>query len=282
MFRKVLMAAAGAVALTGSAALAAPPQPVPLFSWTGLYLGGQIGYAWADDAANATSFVPGTPGTPGTPAVLVPNCDFPPGSPQCILTPAVPATPGTPGTSALFLSAPSGTKPQGVIGGAHVGYNLQINQWVIGLEGTVDGTSVSKTVFIPFGITSTNREQVQGSIRARAGVAFDRVLLYATGGAAFTGIKNTYSFGLAGPLFLNESISKTRAGWTVGGGLEYAVTNNWSVRAEYRYSDFGSTTDYPFAALFAPMGGLLSVRHHLTQNQVQVGFSYKFDTLAPY
>ncbi len=257
MFRKFLLASVGAVALSGSAALAADlpmraPPPVyvpPPFSWTGIYVGGQVGYAWGNDRSRFDAFAPGG---------------------------------GIAAFPAVFVSSQFNTTPQGVIGGAHLGYNLQINQWVIGLEGTVDGTSMSKTVFVaPFGINATNREQVQGSIRARAGVAFDRVLLYATGGAAFTGIKNTYSFGLAGPLFLNESISKTRAGWTVGGGLEYAVTNNWSVRAEYRYSDFGSTTDYPFAALFAPVGGLFSVRHHLTQNQVQVGFSYKFDTLAP-
>jgi outer membrane immunogenic protein len=255
MFRKFLLASVGAVALTGSAALAADlpmraPPPVytpPPYSWTGLYLGGQIGYAWDNDRANINRFIPPVGRFPGA-----------------------------------FLSVPFSDNPQGVIGGAHIGYNLQINQWLLGFEGTVDGTSISKTVGT-FGVTDSFHAPVQGSIRARAGVAFDRVLLYVTGGAAFTGIKNSYTATtLVGgvPLFLNEQISKTRAGWTVGAGLEYAVTNNWSVRAEYRYSDFGRTPDYPFAA-FVPAGGAFSVQHHLTQNQVQVGFSYKFDTLAP-
>jgi outer membrane immunogenic protein len=275
MFRKFLMASTGAFALVGPAlAVDLPVQPPiyapPPFSWTGLYLGGQIGYAWGNDRANVTAFVPGTPATPGT------------GVPPC----AICEIPEVPGTPPIFLSDPFSTSPQGVIGGAHIGYNLQINQWVIGLEGTVDGTSISKTAALGFpvdiaSLTDSARATVQGSIRARAGIAFDRVLLYATGGAAFTGIQNTYSLAVSMPFFLNESISKTRAGWTVGGGIEYAITNNWSVRAEYRYSDLGHYIDYPFTTVVVPAGDTLSVQHHLTENQVQVGFSYKFDTWTP-
>jgi outer membrane immunogenic protein len=181
-------------------------------------------------------------------------------------------------TSSLYFN----NSPQGVIGGAHVGYNLQINQWVLGVEGSVDGTSLNKSVFLSVAgtpATVISRADVQGSIRPRAGIAFDRAFIYATGGAAFTGITNSYSAFPHNPGFLlQDSISQTRAGWTVGGGLEYAVTNNWSVRAEYRYSDFGHVTDSPFPAF---TNGLLSVDHHLTENQVQAGFSYKFDTWTP-
>ena len=84
------------------------------------------------------------------------------------------------------------------------------------------------------------------------------------------------------PFFGSSDISKTRVGWTVGGGLEYAVTNNWSVRAEYRYSDFGRYTDFPFSGVpIAPAVFQATSGHHLTENQVQVGFSYKFDTWPP-
>jgi len=279
MFRKFLMGSAGAVAVVGPALAAdLPVQPPisapPPFSWTGIYLGGQIGYAWGNDRANVTAFVPGTPATPATPGMGVPPCAI------CAI-PETPGSPGSPGIPPIFLSDPFSTSPQGVIGGAHIGYNLQINQWVIGLEGTVDGTSIDKTVALGFpvdiaSLTDSTRASVQGSIRARAGIAFDRVLLYATGGAAFTGIQNTYSLAV-----LNESISKTRAGWTVGGGIEYAITNNWSVRAEYRYSDFGHYIDYPFVTVVVPDGDTLTVQHHLTENQVQVGFSYRFESLAP-
>jgi outer membrane immunogenic protein len=168
-----------------------------------------------------------------------------------------------------------------VIGGGHVGYNLQIGQWVVGLEGTVDGTSVSGTRTSAGGLTMTTHADVQGSIRARLGVAFDRVLIYGTGGAAFAGITNNYTdttgaaTGVAGT---HEGISKTRTGWTVGGGLEYAVTNNWSIRAEYRYSDFGRSPDFPFSATTL---GTVSFTHHLTESQVQAGVSYKFDSWGP-
>jgi outer membrane immunogenic protein len=271
--RRILLASAVAFGLAGSAFAAdlpsaAPPPvyvpPAPIFTWTGVYVGGQVGYGWGNDHAQVTAFVPGTPATPGT------------GIPPCALC-EIPEVPGTP---PIFLSDPFSANPQGVIGGAHVGYNLQVNQWVIGLEGSVDGTSISKTVALGFpvdiaSLSYSTRASVQGSVRARFGIAFDRILLYATGGAAFAGLQSTYSLAA-----LNESNSTTRAGWTVGGGLEYAVTNNWSIRAEYRYSDFGRSLDYPFAAI-AFTGDQFSVQHHWTENQVQVGFSYKFDMAPP-
>ncbi len=184
-----------------------------------------------------------------------------------------------------------------MIGGAHVGYNFQINQWVLGLEGDVDGSSLSKTVaiapfsnyyrdFVPTSVHSSLG--VQGSIRGRLGYAFDRILVYATGGVAFGGFNTSVSTGYSNALFYpaffgTDSFSNTRVGWTVGGGLEYAITNNWSVRAEYRYTDFGSTNEalahsYPgFNGDF--VGAALHA--HLTENRAQVGFSYRFDMTAP-
>ena len=63
-------------------------------------------------------------------------------------------------------------------------------------------------------------------------------------------------------------------GYTVGGGVEYAISNNWSLRAEYRYTDYGSFTEN----LAASQAGGLNVRHHETNNRVQAGFSYRFET----
>ncbi len=215
--------------------------PAPIFTWTGIYVGGQIGYAW--------------------------------------------------GTSNTHLGDNFGdyvsfsTNNSGVIGGAHVGYNLQLSQFVVGLEGDVDGSSLSKSisntalidgVLVP--TTISGNTQCQGSIRGRVGYALDRVLLYATGGVAFAGINGSIS-----TPFGYDSASTTRVGWTVGGGLEYAITNNWSVRAEYRYAQFGHSTVYANNSFVLP--GLTAVgafgNRTINENRVQVGFSYKFDTAVP-
>jgi outer membrane immunogenic protein len=244
MRRQILLASVGAIAIAGSAFAAdlpyrGPPPvylpPPPIFTWSGLYIGAQVGYAWGSDPIDEVD------------TVFDHNAFF-------------------------------NDKPNGVIGGAHLGYNLQIGQWVAGLEGSVDGTSLhgTRTSAGPLVVTMSTRPDVQGSIRGRVGVAFDRVLIYGTGGAAFSGITNNYSLGF--PFFLSESDTKTRTGWTVGGGLEYAVTNNWSIRAEYRYSDFGRSPDFPFSSITF---GNVSFTHHLTENQVQAGFSYKFTPFAP-
>ena len=244
MRRQYLLASAAAIALAAPAFAAEPPPyvppPAPIFTWTGLYIGGQIGGAWGRDPTVVSGFVP----------------------------------------PILFFSG-FNNNPSGVIGGAHIGYNLQINQWVAGIEGTVDGTSLSRTSIDPFtAMAVRTREQVQGSVRGRLGIAFDRVLIYGTGGAAFTGIDTDYFdttgfvTGFPGTL---ERVSRTRSGWTAGGGLEYALTDAWSIGAEYRYSDFGHYVDYPFA-FFVPLGGLFAVQHHLTEHQVQFRFSYKFVT----
>src|ERR1700731_3575781 len=90
-------------------------------------------------------------------------------------------------------------------------------------------------------LTAHTRADVQGSIRGRLGIAWDRALFYATGGVAFGGFNTDFS--IFGPAFVSpagvpfgafggtSNFSKTRVGWTVGGGIQYAITNNWSVRA---------------------------------------------------
>lgn len=245
------MAFAG-TALTAD--LAVVPPPVPLFTWTGPYLGGQIGYAWSNDSADFDEFVPATP---------------PRGRVR--------------GTPAIFLFEPVGLNPRGVIGGGHAGYNLQIDQWVAGIEVSLDGTSLGRTTFLPLipsSITETTRSNVQASVRGRIGWAFDRALIYATGGVAFTDLVNSFddTTGVfTGTPGLTTTISTPRAGWTVGAGAEYALTNNWSVRAEYRYSDFGHAS----LLLISTTSAGVTAQHHLTENQVQAGFSYKFDLLPP-
>jgi len=261
MCKQFILASAGVIAMTGStfaADLAPPPPPPPPFTWSGVYLGGQIGYAWGKDNVSWS---------------------------------------GTDANTLDIVGGSFGEGPQGVIGGAHLGYNIQPNPWfVAGIEASVDGTSLRKTVVVPladiaggtFGsMTATSNAGVQGSVRGRLGIAFDRALLYGTGGVAITSFNTSYfdtTGFFTGVPGTNATISNTRAGFTFGGGIEYAVTDNWSVRAEYRYSNFGHTSDYPFAnpnAFVLPPGGYVVAQHYLNESQVQVGFSYRFDMMVP-
>ena len=239
----------------------APPAFVPVpppFSWTGAYIGGQLGYEFGKDDNFAASNVTG------------------------------------------LGVASNGARPEGIIGGAHIGYNFSTQSVpffgnvfgslvsgtngfgigafgfgtpgaVIGIEGDVDGTS-TRANYLLGGIATRYKEDIQGSVRGRLGIAVDRVLFYATGGVAFADLTNRYTTAIA-----TQSIDHTRVGYTVGGGIEYAFEGPYSVRAEYRYTDFGSYTDTLGVAT-----GNVSVRHRDTDQRVQGGFSYKFSTpLAP-
>jgi outer membrane immunogenic protein len=247
MRRQILLASVGAIAIAiaGSAFAAEPPPvylpPPPIFTWTGIYIGGQVGYAWGTGANQFSGFIDDT-----------------------------------------FVSTSLGGTPNGVIGGGHVGFNYQINQWVIGLEGSVDGTSLSNTALVAFPDGTTlaahTTADIQGSIRGRLGIAWDRALIFATGGVAFGGFNTTVSVSEP-PFFATANRSNTRVGWTVGGGIEYAVTNNWSIQAEYRFTDFGTLRNGDLVGL--PVDEFLNGHRRLQQNQVQVGFSYKFDLLPP-
>ncbi len=226
MLRKILMSTViffGAVGAAWAADLPnrkeapayIPPPPPPVFTWTGLYVGGQVGYQWGRSTAN----------------------------------------------NGLNYESIS---PSGVVGGAHVGYNYQVAQFVFGLEGDVNGSSYHGSTF-----DYSTREDINGSIRGRVGVAWDRALIYGTGGVAFANFKNSYSM----PGFV-DTLNTGRVGWTVGGGIEYAIDNNWSIRAEYRYTDYGHFNQ------FSPVVAG-NVSRHETDNRVQVGFSYKFDMFGP-
>ena len=259
MRHQFLLASVSAIALTGSAFAAdlapPPPPPVPIFTWTGAYIGGQIGYAWAS-GANRFNGV-------------------------------------DPYSGVAFVSS-VGQTPSGAIGGANLGYNYQINHWVIGVEGSVDGTSLSNTGGLAFPdgtiLAVHSSTDVQGSIRGRVGIAWDRALIFATGGVAFGGFNTRYNydgFGAAvgaahlAPFFASSNLSDTHVGWTVGGGVQYAITNDWSVRADYRYTDWGSINEVLFGGTkfpthFSNFFGYDGNRR-VQQNQVQVGFDYKFD-----
>jgi outer membrane immunogenic protein len=155
----------------------------------------------------------------------------------------------------------------GFIGGGHVGYNEQFdNNIVIGLEGDIDYSSLSKTTSEFFGGTPGTakfQSDWQGSVRARAGYALDQFLPYVTGGVAFGDEK----FSVEVPGIGGASQSKTRVGWTAGGGVEYAIDQNWIVRGEVRYTDFGNQN---ITLLGDP------VKTRFNEVTTELGVSYKF------
>ncbi len=119
----------------------------------------------------------------------------------------------------------------GLIGGT-IGYNWQIGQAVVGVEGDIDWSGIrgTTTTLCPLGCETRN--SWLATVRGRAGYAFDRFLPFVTGGLAVGNIRATT------PGFPAGSI--TTAGWTIGAGLEFAVVSNVTVKAEYLYVDLGN------------------------------------------
>ncbi len=167
--------------------------------------------------------------------------------------------------------APSdNSDPDGFLGGGHIGCNYQVNNIVLGIEGDIEGADVNGSFVNATGATSVGSAHMSwdASIRGRLGLAWDRSLLYVTGGWAFA----RYNFG-GGPIPAPPccGYSANVDGWTLGIGLEYAFTNNWTGRIEYRHADFG-TVNGPLPPIFP--GVFMPVRNSI--DVVRAGFSYKF------
>ena len=157
------------------------------------------------------------------------------------------------------------TDPDGFLGGVYGGYNYQMsNNIVIGAEldvvyANVDGSGqVFLAPGVPAGVSATEELNWSGAARLRLGYAADRFLPYIAGGVAFGDIDISNDNGPG-------SFGDTFTGWTIGVGLDYAMTDNLLLRAEYRYTDFGSESFEDFASDV-----------DLKTNEVRLGIAYKF------
>jgi outer membrane immunogenic protein len=121
----------------------------------------------------------------------------------------------------------------GFVGG-HVAGLWQFDQAVIGGEAELNYSSIDGAEDAGAGSSIGTDIRWFGSLNAKAGYAMDHLLVYGIGGIAFAGIETSQD---AATAFAN---TRTRAGWTVGAGVDYAMTNNIVVGAQYRYYDFGS------------------------------------------
>jgi len=246
----LVTAAAAADLPTAKPAPALPPPPI--FTWTGFYVGGEIGGAWLNDRlTESTAFVP-------------------------------PLT----GHQSSTLS--------GVTGGGLAGYNQQFNNFVLGVEGDLEATSLSKnntcliedggagnaapgSCFPQPGFNYAFRTQLpwQGSIRGRLGWALGQALIYAAGGLAFGEVRTSDVTGPgAFPPVGSQSFERTQVGGTIGAGVEYAVTSNLIVRAEYRYADFGTVSNNLTAG--GNFWNGYTDHHRLEENSVRFAITYLF------
>lgn len=237
----LLMMSFGAMAADLPTRMApAAPYAAPLFTWTGFYVGLNAGAAFG----NSNNVV---------------DVD---------------------GYGALLGVNGLGSKTS-FVGGVQAGYNYQISNFVLGLEGDIDYLDQKRSVLALGNVGGDtfvrNRASYLATIRGRLGFAVDRALIYVTGGVAFSDAKSSFvdacNVGACGPALISAS-ARTNTGYAVGGGIEYAITNNWTAKAEYLYTHFDGKT---FSGVSAPGGVTFRFRSNDTSlNLVRVGVNYKF------
>ena len=169
--------------------------------------------------------------------------------------------------SNTFGDGPLEYNADGFFGGLHIGRNMQSGSFVYGLEADAEYSDVKGTWDWNNGNMLNKHIRWAGSLRARAGYAMDRVLVYGTAGAAVASVKMEVIDG--GPVGLSDT--DTTFGWTVGGGAEYAIDNTWSTRIEYRYTDYGETD-----VAGSVFGGSWRYPHSNKVHAVRLGVSRKF------
>ena len=252
----------------------APVYVDPGYNWTGFYLGGNLGYSWGRSSDTSTF---------------------------------------TNGTGTLLSTSVGRSNLDGIVGGGQAGYNWQMQSWVWGLEGDIQGTgergsrdiSCATGVCTPSTITTTTRtapgffaaapptittttitpglaipatltQKIDwfGTVRARGGVLVTpRILFYATGGLAYGQVNASET--ISGSAF---SASDTRVGYTVGGGIEGAIGGNWTAKLEYLYVDLGRVSGSFATAIPASGGATLASNYssHVTDNVLRFGVNYNF------
>jgi outer membrane autotransporter protein len=194
----------------------------------------------------------------------------------------------------------------GYLGGGQIGYDYQMGAWVVGVEadlgktnlnggtacgpllsGTINGTNAAPT----FQLTCNAWANWIATATARLGYAWERALFYVKAGGAFANEQFSATCNLgslnANPGFITQqctnpaglvtggfAANNSRGGWTVGYGTEFALTRNWSAKAEYNYVTFGDRN------VIATDGSILNVGMHVSE--AKVGLNYRFDSGVVY
>ena len=234
--------------LPGPAPAYAPPPPA-LYDWSGIYIGVHVGAGLLEDSVTTTT---------STAAVPFQNA-----------------------------GVQTNLSPFSVIGGAQAGINFQFNSIVIGAEGTwtdsgISGSQVMSTLLTPLlgtSVKSTDAPAWYATATGRIGYAANDVLIYAKGGAAWMNADYTQTVFTPAGVVSSQRITDTRHGYTVGGGVEYAFTENLSVKVEYDFLNFGTQT-YSFNNLSIIPGvpvGAFPVAIKSSTNMFLFGANYRFN-----
>jgi outer membrane immunogenic protein len=237
--KKILLASVALFGFAGVASAAdlparvAPAAPmiaaVPVFTWTGFYVGVNAGYGWN---TNDERYYDTTLG------IVVDN-----------------------------------SSDGGFVGGGQIGYNMQFGSFVVGVEtdlqyADIGGSNNTYVGGVYYGDRSG--DAWFGTVRARAGVAFDRALIYATGGFAYGDVghgSSTFGDPLLGTYYASNDDVNT--GWTLGGGVEYAFTNNLTMKVEGLYVNLDTENNYT---------GIYADRDNAEFGVVRAGLNFKFGT----
>jgi outer membrane immunogenic protein len=260
--RPLLLASASVAALfiasqasAADLAVKARPMmvPAPVYSWTGCYVGGHVGWGWGHQRHNQAVAFSGSSG----------------------------------GTS--VANASGKVDSSGGLFGAQVGCNYQFSgNWVVGVQGDIAGTGINGRNGDPgTELPIARLSEFQGTIGIKSDwlasatirlgmTAFDnRSLFYVKGGGAW--IHNRWDLHDTFIFYDPTQVSETRAGWTAGVGWEYMMTQNWTVFVEGNYYDFGNGK----LLAFAPGIDVTFSSGKQTVETVKIGVNYKFGGDAP-
>jgi outer membrane immunogenic protein len=249
---KLVIGSVALAALVAGPAMAADmplkaPPPIPVFSWTGCYIGIQGGYGTGTSRHTSAGAWNG-----------VPN-----------------------GTAGIDIT--NRFNVYGGVGGGEIGCNYQVGAWVWGIE--LDGSAFAKDgqsndLFPPFTPTwiSKTSERWNAMARGRLGYAQDKWLWYVTGGATWVGVDITTNNALLPPS-QTQIERKSRVGYVVGFGTEYAIAYGWSVKWETLYTDYGTfrAFDSVDAVFCASAVNCTNRDVRLYEWVSRFGLNYKFD-----
>ena len=212
----------------------APPPIAAVYDWTGLYVGGNVGYGWGQNTDPSLSFV--NPGNIGNVGVFLTAGEFLPRTSSGNLFPNL--------------------NPNGVFGGGQIGYDQQFGAWVLGAVADIQASDfkASGLVTTPAVATGANLDESLtakidwfGTVRGKVGFAANDWLFYGTGGLAYGEAKSTIAFGCTpggigcAGIGLAGSASEIKVGWAAGAGVAKAF-GNWNVGVEYLHMDLGRSS----------------------------------------